>query len=206
MHSYRTRPIKRLCVYITGPLIFTHLRSSDRQTDFVMSSKVMTSQKWFFWNYGFYSIVQNNLSEKSSHAKYCLFSALFINASDLKFCPHSYSSCVYRMMRFKGSNGKLCKMMTSHFRTRFCGFIAILFLFFWASCTVHPSLIIIITIERKLSHHSAEGQQEHDSSFVSWLPVDPPLHIPSLELMVGGFPCKNRRPSRRADSHEEYIG
>ena len=77
----------------------------------------MTSQKWFFWNYGFYSIVQNNLSEKSSHAKYCLFSALFINASDLKFCPHSYSSCVYRMMRFKGSNGKICKMMTSHFGT-----------------------------------------------------------------------------------------
>ena len=41
----------------------------------------------------------------------------FINGSDLKFCTHSYSSCVYRMMRFKGSNGKMCKMMTSHFRT-----------------------------------------------------------------------------------------
>ena len=35
----------------------------------------------------------------------------FINASDLKFCARSYSSCVYHMMRFKGSNGKLCKMM-----------------------------------------------------------------------------------------------
>ena len=41
----------------------------------------------------------------------------FINASDLKFCTRSYSSCVYHMMRFKGSNGKVCKMMTSHFRT-----------------------------------------------------------------------------------------
>ena len=41
----------------------------------------------------------------------------FINASDLKFCPRSYSSCVYRMMRFKGSNGKIRKMMTSHFGT-----------------------------------------------------------------------------------------
>ena len=41
----------------------------------------------------------------------------FINASDLKFCTRSYSSCVYRMMRFKGLNGKVCKMMTSHFRT-----------------------------------------------------------------------------------------
>ena len=41
----------------------------------------------------------------------------FINASDLKFCTRSYSSCVYRMMRFKGSNGKVSKMMTSHFRT-----------------------------------------------------------------------------------------
>ena len=26
----------------------------------------------------------------------------FINVSDLKFCTRSYSSCVYRMMRFKG--------------------------------------------------------------------------------------------------------
>ena len=43
----------------------------------------------------------------------------FINASDLKFCTRSYSSCVYRMMRFKGSNGKVCKMMTSHFRILF---------------------------------------------------------------------------------------
>ena len=41
----------------------------------------------------------------------------FINASDLKFCTRSYSSCVYHMMKFKGSSGKVCKMMTSHFRT-----------------------------------------------------------------------------------------
>ena len=40
----------------------------------------------------------------------------FINASDLKLCTRSYSSCIYRM-RFKGSNGKVCKMMTSHLRT-----------------------------------------------------------------------------------------
>ena len=31
----------------------------------------------------------------------------FITASNLKFCTHSYSSFVYRMMRFKGSNGKV---------------------------------------------------------------------------------------------------
>ena len=41
----------------------------DFQVGFELSSKVMTSQKWFFRNYGFYSIVRNNLSEKSSHAK-----------------------------------------------------------------------------------------------------------------------------------------
>ena len=41
----------------------------------------------------------------------------FIKDNDLKFCTHSYSSCVYRMVRFKGSNGKVCKMMMSHFRT-----------------------------------------------------------------------------------------
>ena len=29
----------------------------------------MISQKWLFWNYGFYSIVQNNLSDKSSQKK-----------------------------------------------------------------------------------------------------------------------------------------
>ena len=45
----------------------------------------------------------------------------FIYASDLKFCTRSYSSCVYRTMRFKGSNGKVCKMMTSHFRTLYPG-------------------------------------------------------------------------------------
>ena len=32
----------------------------------------------------------------------------FIKASGLKFCTRSYSSCVYHM-RFKGSNGKVCK-------------------------------------------------------------------------------------------------
>ena len=37
----------------------------------------------------------------------------FIKANDLKFCTRSYSSCVYHMMRFKGSNGKVCKIMTS---------------------------------------------------------------------------------------------
>ena len=41
----------------------------------------------------------------------------FISANDLKFRPRSYSSCVYLMMRFKGSNGKICKMTMSHFRT-----------------------------------------------------------------------------------------
>ena len=32
----------------------------------------------------------------------------FISANDLKFCTRSYSSCVYRMIRFKGLNGKVC--------------------------------------------------------------------------------------------------
>ena len=41
----------------------------------------------------------------------------FINSNDLKFCTCSYSSCVYIMIRFTDSNGKVCKMMTSHFRT-----------------------------------------------------------------------------------------
>ena len=41
----------------------------------------------------------------------------FTKANDLKFCTCSYSSCVYRMMMFKGLNGKVCKMITSHFRT-----------------------------------------------------------------------------------------
>ena len=41
----------------------------------------------------------------------------FTKDNYLKFCARSYSSCVYRMMRFKGSNGKVCKMMTSHFGT-----------------------------------------------------------------------------------------
>ena len=41
----------------------------------------------------------------------------FTNASDMKFCPRSYGSCVYYMTRFKGSNGKVCKIITSRFRT-----------------------------------------------------------------------------------------
>ena len=41
----------------------------------------------------------------------------FIKDNDLKFCTHSHSSCVFGMVRFKGSNGKVCKMMMLHFRT-----------------------------------------------------------------------------------------
>ena len=48
-------------------------------------------------------------------SKFSIFT--FINASNLIFCTCSYNSCVYHMMRFKGSNGKVCKMITSHFRT-----------------------------------------------------------------------------------------
>ena len=50
----------------------------------------------------------------------------FINANDLKFCPRSYSSCVYRMMRSKCSNGKVCKMMMSHFGTLYPSYIILL--------------------------------------------------------------------------------
>ena len=42
----------------------------------------------------------------------------FIKDNYLKFCTRSHNSCVYRTMRFKGSNGKVCKMMTSRFRTK----------------------------------------------------------------------------------------
>ena len=41
----------------------------------------------------------------------------FSSASDLKVCMRSYSNCFYLVMRFKGLNGKVCKMMTSHFGT-----------------------------------------------------------------------------------------
>ena len=43
----------------------------------------------------------------------------FIKDNDLEVCTRSYSSCAYRMMRFKGSNGKVCKIMTCHFRSLF---------------------------------------------------------------------------------------
>ena len=33
----------------------------------------------------------------------------FIKDNDLTFCTRSYSSCVYRMMRFKGLNEKFAK-------------------------------------------------------------------------------------------------
>ena len=45
----------------------------------------------------------------------------FINASNLKCCTCSYSSCVYCMTSFKGLNGKVCKMMTSHFDANYGG-------------------------------------------------------------------------------------
>ena len=38
-----------------------------------------------------------------------------INASDLKYCTHSKLCTVYHTMRFKRSDGKVCKIMTSHF-------------------------------------------------------------------------------------------
>ena len=43
----------------------------------------------------------------------------FIDASGLEFCIRSYSNCVYHMMRFQSSKGKVCKIMRSHFRTDF---------------------------------------------------------------------------------------
>ena len=65
----------------------------------------------------------------------------FINANDLIFCTRSYSSCVYRMMRFKGSNGKVCKMMTSHFRTvYFKGTVSATDLFLLTSGDAHDLL------------------------------------------------------------------
>ena len=70
----------------------------------------------------------------------------FINAIDLKFCTLSYSSCVYRMTRFRGLNGKVCKM-TSHFRT-----LIVLCLFsypeyrglYYFTCNVYISIFYII--------------------------------------------------------------
>ena len=42
----------------------------------------------------------------------------FITVIDLKIRTRSYSSCLYRMMQFlKCLNGKVSKMMTSHFGT-----------------------------------------------------------------------------------------
>ena len=119
--------------------------------------EVMTTQKWgvFFLKSRTLSIIQKSLAEKHSHAKYRLFIVLkkiryvlflhtklsycktsnlsifthSIHAIDLKFCTRSYSSYVYRMMWFKGSSGKVCKMITSHYRTltaiNFCSFTPI---------------------------------------------------------------------------------
>ena len=38
----------------------------------------------------------------------------FIKDNVLKFFTRSCSSCVYRMIRFKGSNGKVCKTLELH--------------------------------------------------------------------------------------------
>ena len=43
----------------------------------------------------------------------------FSSASDLKVCTRSYSNCFCLTMRLYGLNGKVCKMMTSHFGTQF---------------------------------------------------------------------------------------
>ena len=47
------------------------LKTGCPQAECILLNLVVT----FFWNYGFYSILQNNLSAKSSQAKYWLFSA-----------------------------------------------------------------------------------------------------------------------------------
>ena len=39
----------------------------------------------------------------------------FSSASGLKVCTRSYGSCFYLMIRFSGLNGKVCKIMMSHF-------------------------------------------------------------------------------------------
>ena len=54
------------------------------------------SQKWFFWNYGFYSIFWKNPPEKSSHAKNWLFSALNSWEFKLLHTKLSFSACSWR--------------------------------------------------------------------------------------------------------------
>ena len=39
----------------------------------------------------------------------------FINASNLEFCTFLQQLCILHDEVYKGSNGKVCKMMTSHF-------------------------------------------------------------------------------------------
>ena len=67
----------------------------------------------------------------------------FINASDLKFYPRSYSSGVYHMMKFKNSNGKICKMMTSHLELCHTTRTAIALLTIGTSIKIHDYIHLI---------------------------------------------------------------
>ena len=71
----------------------------------------------------------------------------FIDASDLKFCIRSYSSCVYRMMRFKGSNGNVCKTITSHVRTLLV--LSLVFLYLLTQNTdIWPTAQIVMSLDK----------------------------------------------------------
>ena len=72
-------------------------------------SKVMTSQKWFFRKYGFHSIVWKNLSQKSSHAKIWLFSALRVQIDYTKL---SYKRLVWDCVKLQTSLSSLSLMLT----------------------------------------------------------------------------------------------
>ena len=43
--------------------------------------------------------------------------SIFTSVGNLIFCTHSYSNSFYLTTRFLGLNGKVCKMMMSHFST-----------------------------------------------------------------------------------------
>ena len=78
VHSFCTPFMSLICFRVWGHPYFIYSRALFifwNYTRLIVlpvyfaSSKMITSQKWFFSIYGFYSVVRNNLSDKSSHAK-----------------------------------------------------------------------------------------------------------------------------------------
>ena len=88
--------------------------SNNRDMGFV-SSYFSILDSYLCWILQLDPVIHKRSLRDCGTSNFSIFT--FSSTSNLKVCIRSYSNCFYLMMRFWGSDGKVCKMMTSHYGT-----------------------------------------------------------------------------------------